>query len=212
MNGSSCVLKFIWFGIWWLEVYRMTTKHMVKLRSYVNNLSYHMIAIGMWQFHTLRPRKSGRHFSDDIFKCISFNEEFEFRLRCHWNLFIGSSNIPALVQTMGRRRPGFKPLSEPIVVNLVTHICITWPQWDKKRVSCICKTISYRIWIKFEFKFKPKLTRDMSYMLLSQGLAINQATRRYIQTSERDDWWTHLNLSTYTDDIYNTVPYIKKMS
>ena len=77
MNGSSCVLKFMWLGSWWLEVYRMTTKHMVRLRAYVNNLSYHMIAIGKWQFRTLRPRQSGRQFSDDIFRCIFFNEEFE---------------------------------------------------------------------------------------------------------------------------------------
>ena len=40
VNGSLCVLKFIWLGSWWLEVYRMTTKHMVRLRAYVDNLSY----------------------------------------------------------------------------------------------------------------------------------------------------------------------------
>ena len=28
------------------------------------------------------------------------------------------------------RRPGDKPLSEPIRVDLPTHICVTWPQWD----------------------------------------------------------------------------------
>ena len=138
MNGSSCFLKLFWLGSWWLEVYRMTTKHMVRLRAYVNNLSYHRVAIGKWQFYTLRPRQSGRHFSNDIFKCIFFNEEYEFRLKCHWNLFIG---------TMGRCRPGAKPLSEPFMVSLVTHICVTRPQWVKKRVSCICKSISYRIWI-----------------------------------------------------------------
>ena len=147
MNGSSCVLKFIWLGSWWLEVYRMTTKHMVRLRAYVNNLSYHIIAIGKWQFHTLKPRQSGRHFSGDIFRCIFFNEELEFQLRCQCNLFIGSINIPALVRAMGRRRPGDKPLSEPIMVSLVTHICVTWPPLVKKRVSCVCKTISYRIGI-----------------------------------------------------------------
>ena len=46
VNGSLCVLKFIGLGSWWLEVYRITTKHMVRSRAYVNNLSYHMIAIG----------------------------------------------------------------------------------------------------------------------------------------------------------------------
>ena len=30
---------------------------------------------------------------------------------------------------MAWRRPGDKPLSEPMVVCLMTHICITQPQW-----------------------------------------------------------------------------------
>ena len=33
------------------------------------------------------------------------------------------------------RRPGNKPLSEPMPVSLPTHICVTWPQWDKNRPS-----------------------------------------------------------------------------
>ena len=36
--------------------------------------------------------------------------------------------IPALVQIMAGRRPGGKPLSEPIVVRSLTHICVTQPQ------------------------------------------------------------------------------------
>ena len=29
------------------------------------------------------------------------------------------------------RRPGDKPLSEPMMVSLLTHICVTRPQWVK---------------------------------------------------------------------------------
>ena len=39
------------------------------------------------------------------------------------------NNIPALVQIMAWRRPGDKPLSEPMMVSLLTHICVTRPQW-----------------------------------------------------------------------------------
>ena len=39
------------------------------------------------------------------------------------------NNILALVQIMTWRRPGDKPLSEPIMVRLPTHICVTRPQW-----------------------------------------------------------------------------------
>ena len=28
-------------------------------------------------------------------------------------------------------RPGDKPLSDPLMVIVVTHICVTWPQWVK---------------------------------------------------------------------------------
>ena len=32
---------------------------------------------------------------------------------------------------MAWRRPGDKPLSEPMMVRFQTHICVTWPQWVK---------------------------------------------------------------------------------
>ena len=41
------------------------------------------------------------------------------------------NSIPAMVQIMAWRRPGDKPLSEPMVVSLATHICVARPQWVK---------------------------------------------------------------------------------
>ena len=41
------------------------------------------------------------------------------------------NKIPALVQIMAWRRPGDKPLSEPMLVFVPTHICVTGPQWVK---------------------------------------------------------------------------------
>ena len=38
------------------------------------------------------------------------------------------NNIPALVQIMAWRRPGDKPLSEPMVVTSPMHICVSRPQ------------------------------------------------------------------------------------
>ena len=40
---------------------------------------------------------------------------------------------------MAWRRPGDKPLSEPMVVILLTHICVTRPQWVKPVYSKISK-------------------------------------------------------------------------
>ena len=39
------------------------------------------------------------------------------------------NNIPAMVQIMAWCRPGDKPLSEPMVVSLLMHICVIQPQW-----------------------------------------------------------------------------------
>ena len=39
------------------------------------------------------------------------------------------NNIPALAQIMAWRRLGDKPLSEPMVVILLTRICVSRPQW-----------------------------------------------------------------------------------
>ena len=42
---------------------------------------------------------------------------------------VPTNNIPSLVQIMAWRRSGDKPLSEPIMVSILTHICVTRPQW-----------------------------------------------------------------------------------
>ena len=41
------------------------------------------------------------------------------------------NNSPALVQIMAWHRPGDKSLSEPMMVSLPMHICVTQPQWVK---------------------------------------------------------------------------------
>ena len=39
------------------------------------------------------------------------------------------NNIPPLVQIMAWRQSGDKPSSEPMMVRLLMHICVTRPQW-----------------------------------------------------------------------------------
>ena len=83
------------------------------------------------QINTLRPRQNGRHFTDDIFKCIFLNENVQIpigiSLKFVPNCLI--NNNPALVQIMAWRRPGDKPLYEPVMVSLPKHICVIRPQW-----------------------------------------------------------------------------------
>ena len=83
--------------------------------------------------NTLRPRQNGRHFPDDIFKWIFLNENVWISINISLKFVPRGpiNNIPKLVQIMAWRRPGDKPLSEPMVVSLLTHICVTRPQWVK---------------------------------------------------------------------------------
>ena len=90
-----------------------------------------------------RRRQNGHHFPDDIFKCIFLNENvwilIKISLKCVPEGPI--NNIQGLVQIMAWRRPADKPLSEPMNVNLLTHICVTRPQW----VNVICQSQIGRI-------------------------------------------------------------------
>ena len=85
----------------------------------------------MVSVNTLRPRQYGRHFPDDIFKCIFVNENVLIWIQISLKFVRKGpiNNIPSLVQIMAWRRPGDKPLSEPMMIILLTHICVTLPQW-----------------------------------------------------------------------------------
>ena len=79
--------------------------------------------------NTLRPRQNGRHFTDDTFKRIFMNENSRIPIKISLNFVPKGpiNNIQALVQIMAWRRPGDKPLSEPMLVSLLTPMCVTRP-------------------------------------------------------------------------------------
>ena len=81
----------------------------------------------------IEAETNGRHFADDIFKCIFLNENVWISLKMSLKFAPRGpiNNIPAMVQIMAWRRPGDKPLSEPMLVSLLTHICVSRPQWVK---------------------------------------------------------------------------------
>ena len=68
-------------------------------------------------FNTLRLRQNGRYFPDAIFKCIFLNENCCILMKISLKFIPQdpTNNIPALVQIMAWRRPGDKPLSEPMM-------------------------------------------------------------------------------------------------
>ena len=87
------------------------------------------------------PRQNGRHFVDDIFRCIFFNENVWFPIQISLKFVPKGpiNNIPALVQMMAWCRPGDKPLSEPVMAKFLTHICVTRPQ----TVYSCCLPVTY---------------------------------------------------------------------
>ena len=162
---------------------------------------------GLKDVNSLRPRRNRRHFADDIFKCIFLNENvwilIEFSPK-----FVPKgpiNTISALVQIMAWRRPGDKPLSEPMIVSLPTHICVTRPQWvnalttgqtDRSFVEDIFKYISandhFGILIHIWLKFVPKCSILNKLALVPnkpQAIAwtnINQYARRHILSLGRN--------------------------
>ena len=88
--------------------------------------------------YTLRPRQYRSQFADDIFTCNFFNENYCFLIKFSLKYVRKGQidNNPALVQIMAWRRSGDKPLSEPMMISLPTHICVTRPQWVLKNGIC----------------------------------------------------------------------------
>ena len=82
---------------------------------------------------SLRPRQNGRHFADDTFKRIFLNENVRTSIKISLKFVPEGpiNNNPALVQIMAWHRSGNKPLSEPMMISLLMHICVTRPQWVK---------------------------------------------------------------------------------
>ena len=99
-------------------------------RQMMNQFTPHVSIARARRVSTLRSRQNGRHFTDDIFKCILLNENVRISIENSLKLVPNDqiNNVPALVQIMAWRRPGDKSLSEPMVDRLLTHICVTRPQ------------------------------------------------------------------------------------
>ena len=122
--------------------------------------------------NTLRPRQNGRHFADNTFKRIFLNENVRISIEISLKFVPKGpiNNIPALVQIMAWHQSGDKPLSEPMMVSLLTHVCVTRPQWvntfrlrqnGRHFAEDIFKCIFLKenVWIlmKISLKFVPKV-------------------------------------------------------
>ena len=127
--------------------------------------------LGIHWVNTLRPRQDGRRFPDDTFEHIFLKENVIILIKISLK-FVPKGpiiNIPALVQIMAWRRSGDKPLSEPMMVSLPTHICVTRPQWVNKQEQCIVIHAGYKQW-NFPYQIKHfYLKSGPEYFLLICG-------------------------------------------
>ena len=71
-------------------------------------------------------RQNGHNFTDNIFKYIFLNENVWISINISLKIVPKDqiNNIPALVQIMAWHQPGDKPLSEPMMVSLLTHMYV----------------------------------------------------------------------------------------
>ena len=110
-------------------------------------------------------RQNGRRFADDVFTCLFLNENVGISLEISLTFVpeVWINNTPSLVHVMTWRRLGDKPLSEPMMVCLPTHVCVTRLQW----VKGIIDRIPYRICVmSISNPYGCAITRDSSLWLL----------------------------------------------
>ena len=92
-------------------------------------------------FNTFRPRQNCCDFMNDIFECIFLNENVWIMIKMSLEFVPKGQihNIPAMVQIMTWCHPGDKPLSDPMMVSLLTQLCVTRPRWVNAGIASECK-------------------------------------------------------------------------
>ena len=138
--STNCVLRVSIHPHWWKTTYRVYAKG------------------------ELRPRQNGRHFPDDIFKWIFLNQNIWISINISLKFVpMGPiNNIPALVQIMAWRCPGDKPLSEPMMVSLPTHICVA--QWVK---AVVLKFVGLPLTYVMDLVIPFKMVNEIAWNLVA---------------------------------------------
>ena len=117
----------------WIYIGADVSKHgfIISTLDCTVSIQFNVIPLMLSSINTLSPRHNGHHFPDNIFKYIFLNENVWISIKISLKFVpkFPINNIQALVQIMAWRRPGDKPSSEPVMVSLLTPICVIRPQW-----------------------------------------------------------------------------------
>ena len=113
----------------------------------------------------------------------------EFCTGFHWSLFLRFeiNNIPALVQIMVWRQPGDKPLSEPMMVSLLRHICVTRPQWVNDNLlqpfsKILSKCHFDFTWFRIMTEISPNLPSMINIVHDIHGNTVNFMVTKIVST------------------------------
>ena len=153
-------------------------------------------------FNTLRLRKIVVIFQKTFSNTFSGMKVYEFWFQLHWSLFIGDpiNNIPTLVQIMAWRRPGDKPLFEPITVSLLTHICHSASMgkqcgsiWNHEPMATMDQVLTYscigtchwlnQCWFYILYNLSPP-----KHISLKYNLKLKPFQRMHFKMSAVDSW------------------------
>ena len=131
-----------------MEIFSLIDFHLTNTKTWVRNntppLWLEVQPQGSELTHRSRDKMAA--ISQTTFStAFSWIKKYEFRYIFHWSVPKSPiNNIPALVQIMAWRRPGDKPLSEPMMAHLLTHICVTRPQCVKHPIYCLSMNTNVR--------------------------------------------------------------------
>ena len=102
--------------------------------------------------------------------------------------------VPALVQIMAWRRPGAKPLSEPMMFSSPMHICVTRPQWFKPMltdwiISMIITRDPCWAYVMPFHTFNSMCPSDVIFRLKS-GSALSDGTKPLVEPKFTNHQWS----------------------
>ena len=126
----TLTIKLMWID----NRYHVQAYQRLSVRLYYHNVCYMCVTVEIIDgINTLRPWQNGCDFADDTFKCIFLNENVRISIKISLKFVPKGpiNNNPALVQIMAWCQSGNKPLSEPMMVSLLMHTCVTPSHWVK---------------------------------------------------------------------------------
>ena len=127
---------------WFVYCYRNPALPNHRQRSLPGAIHPLLVVCNKWSFNTLTQRQNGRRLLETFSNMLNENILISFKVSLKYVPKDPINDIAALGQMRASRRPGDKPLSEPIMVSLLTQICGTLPQW----VNSLCQwSLSYTL-------------------------------------------------------------------